>query len=146
MSFPNGYLGIPYTDLGDGHDGADCYGLVRLVYRETRGIELPAQGLYAHLDLTGTDGRKGAEALIARVAANWPWRRVDRPAPLDVVIFRRGRIEDHMGLIVDQRRFLHVVEAREACVERLDNPLWCRRVAGYYRHTPPGHPWEQEAA
>jgi cell wall-associated NlpC family hydrolase len=34
------YIGIPFVDRGDQFTGADCYGLLRLFYREELGISI----------------------------------------------------------------------------------------------------------
>jgi hypothetical protein len=34
------YIGIPFVDRGDSFDGADCYGLLRLFYREEFGRQI----------------------------------------------------------------------------------------------------------
>ena len=37
----NKYVGLPWAWKGRTSEGVDCYGLLRLVYRDERGIALP---------------------------------------------------------------------------------------------------------
>src|SRR5512134_1374594 len=41
-SWAGAYVGIPYLDHGAARSGCDCWGLVRLIYRERTRIELPS--------------------------------------------------------------------------------------------------------
>jgi len=35
------FIGIPFVDKGHTVDGADCYGLIRLIYKESKAIDIP---------------------------------------------------------------------------------------------------------
>lgn len=94
-------------------------------------------------------GERFCATLVARVLAGqgipWPgvddpaqapaWQRVDRPQPLDVVVFTRAGRPAHVGLCVGRGRFLHVEEGASSEVARLDSRLWARRLEGVYRYT-----------
>lgn len=125
------FVGLPYRDHGRERDGVDCYGLVRLVLRELRGIELP---IYSDEYANGDD--IGGIAALVRAGLPRDWVPIERPEAFALVVFR-GR-PTHVGLCVDDGRFLHSdrpgVTSR---VERLDSPLWAPRIEGYYRHA--GH-------
>ena len=41
MHWTADYLGKPWRNGADGPDAFDCYGLVRAVYRDRYGIEMP---------------------------------------------------------------------------------------------------------
>jgi len=64
------------------------------------------------------------------------WARVDRPEPLDVVVFNLAGAPGHVGVCIGAGRFFHVEEGGTARIERLTSPLWARRVHGFYRYTP----------
>ena len=63
------------------------------------------------------------------------WEEVAHPMPGDVVVFRRGRRPNHMGVCIGRGRFLHVEEGSRSCVERLSSPIWQPRIVGFYRYT-----------
>lgn len=130
MSFER-YLDIPFKSQGRDHDGCDCWGLVCLIYREQRGIELtafadtPASALRDVAKLI--DGNKGE------------WLKVDRPRPLDVVLMRAisretSRLVAHVGIVIDGRRVLHINEGRGCRAEKLNRPEIAGRIMEIRRH------------
>jgi predicted phage tail protein len=123
------YIGIPYRERGRGRDGADCWGLVRLVYAEQLGHALPGfEERY-----TGSQDAAVPE-MLARAKEGWA-RRKSGAQPGDVVLFRvMGRLS-HVGIVVAPGLFLHTREGYASVVERLDSGAWRHRVEGYYSYT-----------
>ena len=122
------YVGLPYADKGRDRDGVDCWGLVRLVYAELMGIELPshADGYVSAAEL--------ADVTRAIRGNMRPWSPVARPHALDVVLLRIAGSEAHVGLIVGGGFMLHVHAGIDTALERIDTALWRRRIVGTYRH------------
>ena len=119
-------------DQGCGYDGCDCYGLVRLVYREELGIELPFLGdtystAYARNEVNDT---------VKQVAsADW---NLDVTGgnykPFDVLVFRRGADEAHVALWIAPGWMLHILEGVDSCRERYDGIRWGRMLHRAIRH------------
>lgn len=129
------FVGMPYADLGRTRDGADCWGLVRLVYAEKLGIELPAfDGRYATTEARGEIAR-----LISEQAAAGDWERVEgRHRPFDLLVFRVGRYDSHVGLNVRPGLMLHMAEEDQARVDSYACERWAKRFAGAWRHRDAG--------
>ena len=132
MSWHNEYVGIPYAARGRTRQGADCWGLVRLVYAERFGIDLPGFDGYAD----------SADPLVPELIARERegWEPKDAPAVGDVLVFRLlGRLS-HVGVYVGEGQFLHAREGHAACIERLASGAWKHRLAGCYgyRASAPG--------
>ena len=54
--------------------------------------------------------------------------------PRAAVAFRVGPYVAHMGVVLeDGEHFLHAARKVGVSRERLDNPRWAQRIAGYYR-------------
>lgn len=128
----NDYIGLTYVPRGRERAGLDCWGLVRLVYAEERGIELPSladeyQDHYAH------DERDLLAELIA--AKREHWVSTDAPQSGDVVVLRILGAESHVGLITEPGFFLHIRSGADSVIERLDGTMWRKRVAGIYRYS-----------
>ncbi|KQS84117.1 MULTISPECIES: C40 family peptidase [unclassified Rhizobium] len=123
------YVGTPYLDHGRGADGCDCWGLVRLVLATERGIVLPSY------DEVSPEELAEIAALVRDEVAAGTWSLRDRATALDVAVFRRGRYDSHVGVMVDQRRMLHSDKyAGGARVERIDSGRWASQFVGFYRH------------
>jgi cell wall-associated NlpC family hydrolase len=129
-----GYIGIPFIDGGRDMTGCDCWGLIRLVYRLEAGIELPSYGEIAAADLLAVARSMRDDAFAD------PWRRVtDEPRrPMDVVLMRRlgdgGKAPVHVGIMVDPKRMLHIVEAADSHTVPLDHPTVKPRILDFFRH------------
>lgn len=133
MNALRGYVGIPFVDGGRDRAGCDCWGLVRLVHAD-HGVDLPSYGDISAAELL-------AIAREMRSATDGePWRKVDGEArrPLDVVVMSRldapGTIPIHVGVMVDDRRVLHVLERTDSHMVPLSHWSIAPRVIGIYRH------------
>lgn len=127
------YLGIPQRDFGRSRAGVDCWGLLWLVFREVRGIELPS-----YTDVC-PDLAERAElgALITGERDRGPWREVAQIEPFDVLLFRVGAHATHVAVAVDHRDMLHIHGRTESCVVAIKDPMWRKRLVGVYRHQAP---------
>lgn len=146
------YVGLPF---GDGPGEVTCWSLVRRVYREVCGIELPAYGeetaaYLAALARTACDVGAGGcirgEAIGARraIAARMgeaeiraAWTEAASPAAFDVVRMtaaHRGGVA-HVGVMVDGARVLHVEEKTGAVVVPVSHYTVAPRVIDFRRYS-----------
>lgn len=128
MDWPNEYIGIPYIDHGRTRLGCDCWGLVRLIYRERLAIELPSLAT----DYVSAEEAAEVSALVHKEQTSW--KSVNAPAPFDVIVLRLAGLERHVGVVIKPGIMLHVMRGIDAAIENYTNPLWHRRAAGFYRH------------
>lgn len=131
MMWVSDFVGKPFEDGARGPDAYDCWGLVRAVYAEMLGIDLPAYGEIAARDLVAVARTMGTHE------SSDPWRLADLPATFDVALMRSprgGRAIVHVGVLVAPDRVLHTEAASHSVVVPLAHPLIRSRVAGFRRH------------
>jgi cell wall-associated NlpC family hydrolase len=118
-------IGKKFGYGGRGPDTFDCYGLCIEAYRLI-GSELPETGSAV------------MPSVIDRlVEKNRPeFTQIERPTPFCLVTFSIKRpYTSHIGIVLDDCiRFLHIEQKMTACIERLDSPLWQRRITGYFEY------------
>lgn len=121
-------VGLPYVPCGGTLEGCDCWGLVRLAYAAA-GVSLPAYD--------GADPEDVTEKsrLFQQGARNGQWEPVADPRERDVALFRLGRHDSHVGVIVGPDLMLHADRsAGRTVIERIDSARWKSRLIGIYRH------------
>ncbi len=126
----NKYVGLPFAEFGAARDGINCWGLVVLVYADELGIVLPTyRESYVSLE-----ERAVIAALVDGERADPVWRPVTSARSFDVVTFRRGTLETHVGIVVSPGLMLHVTADDQAKLEHYTGGQWSHRLTGTYRH------------
>ena len=121
---------VPFLLGGRDRDGWDCWGLVRVAYRELFGIELPS---FAGEYETGTD--PVIPGLYESVRDEW--LEVEQPEPADVAWMVVAGLPCHVGLycvVNDAPYVLHALAGSGTRMDRIETPAWSKRVRAYYRH------------
>ena len=60
--------------------------------------------------------------------------KIDKPEAGDIVLLKVvPKMTTHTGIMLDSVRFIHITSKTRSCIERIDSPLWSRRVKGFYR-------------
>lgn len=98
------WRGTPYDYGGLSRDGVDCSGFVYATYRSRFGIVLPRT----------TAGQSRIGRHVAR----------DDLRPGDLVFFRIGGKGRHVGIYLDDRRFVHASTSQGVTLSDLANPYW----------------------
>lgn len=131
---------------------SECWSLVREVYRDRLGIELPEHGelsaqyvaavemlragLVSHSDMIAA--RRAVMTAFDAGQASESWVKVEAPQQFDVVLMGgphadRQRVM-HVGVAVDGLRVLHIERATGSVVVPLAHPSVAGRIIGYRRH------------
>lgn len=122
------YLGKPWRNGADGPDAFDCYGLVRAVYRDRYGINMP---------VISTDATSIAECLHAfRDYSDYDkWERIeDDPNEGDVLQMGCARHPHHVGIYIEPNRVLHCVSGSGVILQPFNSlPFAGWRVLDVYR-------------
>ncbi len=99
---------VKYRFGGLSKKGIDCSGFVYLTYLDNFSIQLPRT--------TKQQVKKGV--------------KVNTQANLkagDLVFFKTGVRQKHVGIYLEKRTFLHVSTKKGVIISRLDNPYWKKR-------------------
>lgn len=123
------YIGIPYLEHGRSSTGVDCWGLVRLFYKQEFDIDLPS---YVE-EYTGSYDPKLSET-IETYSNNWT--KTVAPKPGDVCLFNILGEPTHVGIYLGETKFLHVRQNQTSVIESTQRPIWRNRLEGIYTYTP----------
>ena len=136
------YVGVPFKELGRGHEGVDCWGLLQLIYREQAGLEMPDH-------LGGYNSTKDGAAVAAAIAENGPhsddWVEVpEGQERLFDAVHMNGYFKDeqrrtqvaamHCGLVLAPGLLIHVERGINASTAEYRRDLRTKdRIVGFHR-------------
>ena len=124
----NKYIGIPFLDKGRDIHGIDCWGLVRLIYKQEYNIDLPNFSTDYEADDT-----EQMRDLLAQYKEGW--EKIDGPTEGCIVLFNILGVESHMGIAVSSTHFLHARDGRDSAIESFESVGWKNRITGFYKYS-----------
>lgn len=129
----NKYMRIPFVEKGRTEQGADCYGLGRLIYERELGIILPSyDDLYEN-----TIHKSTVSKTINDVkAANF--KTVETPKPFDFIILRFCGLPMHLGIVTNTNYMIHCSKDIGVAYEKYTGMRWKDKIIGFqrYEHEP----------
>lgn len=125
------YMDIPFEDHGRAKQGCDCYGLVRLIFWDQFGIDLPL--LTAGYKNTITD-RKQIGKLVNMYKALLDVDEVTTPQLGDIAIIIRMGEPCHVGLMVTKLLLLHTEAPGGPRLANIKHVYLRGQIEGFYRY------------
>lgn len=123
----NRYIGIPFLDGEASYSGANCYGLVRLFYKDYLGINIPE--LKVHSDHSNVVWA----TYLKEIGEHW--HNVDEPELYDVVAMAHNlshpNIVQHVGMYIGNGKVLHTLNKIGSHISSIEElkPI----IKGYHR-------------
>ncbi|MFZ3044711.1 MAG: NlpC/P60 family protein [Desulfatirhabdiaceae bacterium] len=120
------FLKIPFKDGGRDFFGADCWGIVMLVYREF-GIDLPdfkiACGESLKINFAVSEQRLA-------------WCRLTKPSAPCVVVMRMSdryaQACNHVGVYIGGEKFIHTLKKQGPSLVSVNHPYFEQKIEGFY--------------
>ncbi len=125
-----GYIGIPFKTGGTTREGCDCVGLVRMVWRERFGRDLPDyDGAHWSAEIEASSLREAAER-YSRL-----FRRIEAGEERlgDGILIRMRGHPLHLAMVVTPGWMLHVETETDSCLTEYRTSAWRNRLLGFYR-------------
>ena len=124
-------MNMPFKDTGRDYNGGDCYGVVYLGFRDVLNIDLPRHDEEYQDAGDSKESRKNISDIISDHRRKW--EQVKRPQEMDVILFRIGGQPIHVGLMIDDKNFIHCEKKRGSSIESINSIRWILRREGFFR-------------
>lgn len=130
MQWVNEYIRVPFLEKGRSRDGVDCWGLVRLVYKDHLGVDLPEL-----LGYSDTKDKLSISQVIGDESKKWV--KIDQGSEViyDVAVFSMVGVPMHVAVVVKQGIMLHSERGSGTYISNYTREQqWSRRLIGFYRY------------
>jgi cell wall-associated NlpC family hydrolase len=121
------YIGIPFVDRGDNLNGADCYGIVRLIYKSELNITIP------EFNSSCQDTRRIYVDYLRQIEEYW--EITDETTIGSVICMaydpQHPRIVQHFGISLGNGMMLHTLDKIGSFICKIDD--YRRYIKGIYK-------------
>lgn len=122
------YVGVPFVEHGRAIDGADCWGLARLVEAEVFGCFLPSYAAdYEKVD------RSIVGSLVGQELSHLPLSKTQAPEPGDLVLMTFLGTPCHVGVYMEGGYVLHSDPIGRGGSRMQRAAALQHRIEGFYR-------------
>ena len=99
--------GVPYRNGGQSKRGIDCSAFVQITYQQKFGLKLPRT----------TEQQANLGGLITNSGLR----------PGDLIFFKTGWNNRHIGIYLEKYRFIHVSTTAGVTISKMTDPYWYER-------------------
>lgn len=136
----NGYVGIPYVELGRDLTGWDCWGCVATIHKEQFGIDIGSyEGVGCIYSTEGPCSPSLNQSFVAEFIDRqrsllWDDILLGQEAPGDLVMLKAFGATIHVGIVCTPGVMLHCSHGTDTCLDRYTSGRWSRRVDRLIRY------------
>lgn len=131
MKIPPWVFLIPYADSGRDRSGADCWGLILILYDH---LDYGALEPYSEITLPTLRHRKEtSEKLQSVLETQTQFEEVSEPTFADVILLNVKNEPLHIGFCLDKQTMIHTTKETGVVIEDFTGMKWINKIAGFYR-------------
>ena len=124
----NDFIGIPFVSKGRTFRGCDCYGLVKLYYKEVLNIELP------ETVITAEQPRRTFANYLNEISKNWTLTTQQKNAVVAMSInAEHPSLVTHFAIMIDDKRFIDTRENMSSFLTSIDDERIKNQIKGFYK-------------
>ena len=122
------FIVIPFVSKGRSFNGCDCYGLVKLYYKEILNIDIP------ETIITAEQPRRTFANYLNEISKNWT---ATTPAKNVVVAMsvnaEHPSLVTHFAVMIDDKRFIDIRENMSSYLTSIDDEKIKNQIKGFYK-------------
>lgn len=131
-SWTNQYIKIPFIDRGRSIEGADCWGLARIIYDYELDIVLPILDHYNNVL-----ERDVLDSIVRAERTRWIDVLKGSEKPFDIIILNMAQLPVHVGIVVRPGVMIHCLRGSGTTVEDyrgIKGRKWENQIEGFCRY------------
>ena len=122
------FVGIPFVSKGRSFNGCDCYGLVKLYYKEILNIDIP------ETIITAEQPRRTFANYLNEISKNWTATTPAKNVVLAMSVnAEHPNLVTHFAVMIDDKRFIDTRENMSSYLTSIDDERIKNQIKGFYK-------------